>query len=129
MREIQPEQTLEAYRKLVPYPYTILTLVVPRINKDEQVELFGQITRITDHDWSQWVANFPRWERQQISNEYEAVKERIAIPAVNYIALDEYDMETHKASIKSLEADFLQMYMKPVTFRSEGTHLVIDVTE
>ncbi len=49
---------------------------------------------MSDHKWSEQIANFARWERHEISKEYEAKKEPIAIPEVNFIMLEKIDMET-----------------------------------
>jgi len=44
----------EAFRKLVPYPFTLITLDFSGMDLlKSDVELIGQITKVTDHVWNE----------------------------------------------------------------------------
>ena len=114
----------EAYRQIAPYPFTILTLDVPNDVHEGKYELLLHVTRTEDYKWTGQVFNFARWERDDLG-EYQAHGEMIATPIVSFLRLDNLKSQRKE----KVEANFIQMYFKPIEFEVSDTNFSMDVTE
>lgn len=74
----------EDLRFINPYPFFFFKGFNSEDAKVLQFELIGHIEQVSDHVWSEQVANFPKWERNSFA-EYEPHNEPIPIPVLCYM--------------------------------------------
>ena len=106
-------------RHINTYPFYMFRGQNSEDEKILQFELVVHIEQVSDHVWSEQVANFPKWEKNAFG-EYESQTEPIPIPVVCYMrfhngrAIAENNIPDRR--------DLVASYMKPLNLTMTDTY-------
>ena len=117
-----PDFGLEAYRQMIPYPFTMVTLEIPSFERKQgyEYELLGQVTHVPEMKWFEQVSNFASWRKDEMS-EYQAHPEKIAVPYTSFIRFDLVD----DSATKVIETSPLSIFLNPMKFEMTDNTLTL----